>query len=454
VCKEGHLLVPGFFRPVGDLTLKWTWQLFGFQPFYFFLGNALLHSVNSWMLFLVCRRIYVDRENALWFACIASAIFFSYHSHGEAILWSIGRGISLATFFALLAMAIFVSRIHEGWKVLLVSLCYFIALACYESAALLPVVLWFISRSRPVERSFRKWWVALSIALLASVILREIYSGGVWMAYKGSIFWKDAASYVSDTVKIILRVFTPSFNKPLLFATVGSVVIGAVALFIFLRRKKMLADAASRNMLMVALGGLLCSLPVAMVFSISTRTTEGDRLLYFPACFFAMLIALLLMQFRALTARWLVFLGIIVIQITFLLQTRNNWMRASAYAKQVIKKISAEKSGPLYIINMPEEIKGAYIFRNCLLEALPFYGVDAHDVHVVNRIGYVEAQQKEGPIVPEGNKDSILIWPQTAIIHRGDSVIAIKGSRTAIAPRDASLRSILFWNKEELRSLR
>jgi hypothetical protein len=429
--------MPGFFRPVGDLTLKWTWQLFGSQPFYFFLGNALLHGINSWLLFLVCRRLFADRRRALWFACIASVIFFTYHSHGEAILWAIGRGISLATSFALLGMLLFLSRIHEGVKVFLVCVCYFLALACYESVVLLPVILWLLSKTIPVHRNFRKWWIALGITLLGNVVLRETYSGGVWMGYKGSIVWKDGGAYLSDTLKIILRVFTPAFNMPMFFAAAGCLLILAVSSLIFLHRKTLVAEAASRNVLRLALGGLLCAVLVAMVFSISTRTTEGDRLLYFPACFFAMLISLLATQFKVSPARWLVVSTIVVVQIGFLIQTRNNWMRASAYAKQIIEKISDAKARPLYIVNLPEEFKGAYIFRNCLPEALTFYGVNAGDVHIMNRLGFVDAQQKNGVIIPEEKGSDIFIWPGTRI------------EATNIPPE-----SVLFWDKETLRSLR
>lgn len=454
VCREGHFLVPGFFRPVGDLTLKWTWKIAGWQPFYFFLGNALLHAINSWLLFLLCRRLYADRQKAFWFAGAASVIFFSYHSHGEAILWAIGRGISLATFFALCSMVVFLSRIRETWKMLAVCLCYFLALASYESVALLPVILWLLPGATRDNRDFRKWWIALGITLLVSVGLREIYSGGVWMAYRGSIFWKEPVAYVSDTIKIILRVFMPAFNAPMLFAVLSSLVVAGVSASIFLLRKKIFAKADSGNVLRLALGGLLCSVAVAMVFSISTRTSEGDRLLYFPACFFAMLTSLLLMQFETRSVRWLAVLAVVAVQIVFLIQTRNHWMRASSYASQIIQKISESKSRPLYIVNLPEEFKGAYIFRNCLPQALSFYGINAAGVRIVNKLGYVDAQYKEGAIFPEETGGNIFIWPNTSIIHRGDTVLSVANGRATPEMTHAPLGSVLFWDKETLRALR
>jgi hypothetical protein len=452
VCKEGRFLVPGFFRPVGDLTLKWTWQLFGRQPFYFFLGNALLHTINSWLIFLICRSLYADRQKAIWFAGAASAVFFTYHSHGEAIFWAIGRGISLAAFFALLGMVIFLSRAREGWKVLLVCICYFLALACYESVVLLPAILWLLARA--VQRRFRQWWLFLGITLLAHVAVREVFSGGVWMAYKGSIFWKDAAAYISDTIKIILRIFIPAFNRPLLFAALGIAVVAAVVIFIFFRRKKIFVEDDARNIFRLAVGGLVCAVAVAMVFSISTRTTEGDRLLYFPGCFFAMLVALLVVQVKSGVAKWLTISAIVAVQLIFLIQTRNNWMRASAYAKQIIQKISESKSRPLYIINLPEEFKGAYIFRNCLPQALECYGVNAEQVKIVNRVRYTDVEFPKGIIVPKEINDSIFIAPNSSIVHRGDAVLSVANGRAAPEMTNVTLQSILFWDKETLRSLR
>jgi hypothetical protein len=452
VCKEGRFLVPGFFRPVGDLTLKWTWLLFGWQPFYFFLGNALLHAINSWLIFLICRSLYADRKQAIWFACAASVIFFTYHSHGEAIFWAIGRGISLAAFFALLGMVVFLSRMREGWKLLVVCVCYFIALACYESVALLPLILWMLSRI--AEVSFQKWWIPMGITLVGNVVLREIFSGGVWMAYRGSIFWKDAGAYVSDTIKIMLRVFMPAFNMPILFATLGIIVVAAVALFIFFWYRKIFTDADARKIFMLATGGLVCAVLVAMVFSISTRTTEGDRLLYFPACFFAMLIALLVVHLKSGAAKLLVVSAIVAVQAVFLFQTRNNWIQASAYARLIIQKIADSKERPLYIINLPEDFKGAYIFRNCLPQALEFYNVNAEQVKIVNRLRYTDAEFSKGIIVPREINNSIFIAPNTSVIHRGDSVLSIGNGRAVPEGTNVTLKSILFWDKEALRSLR
>jgi hypothetical protein len=349
-------------------------------------------------------------------------------------------------------MVIFLSRAHEGWKVLLVCICYFLALACYESVVLLPAILWLLARA--VQRRFRQWWLFLGITLLAHVAVREVFSGGVWMAYKGSIFWKDAAAYISDTIKIILRVFIPAFNRPLLFAALGIAVVAAVVIFIFFRRKKIFVEDDARNIFRLAVGGLVCAILVAMVFSISTRTTEGDRLLYFPACFFAMLIALLVVQFKTSAAKWLTIAVIAAVQLVFLMQTRNNWRKASTYAKQIIQKISDSKERPLYIINLPEDFKGAYIFRNCLPQALEFYGVNSEQVKIVNRLRYSDAEFQKGIIVPKETNNNVFIAPNTNIAHRGDTALTVSNGRAAPETVNVSLKSVLFWDKEVLRSLR
>src|SRR5687768_18386173 len=62
IISNNSILLPSFFRPVGDLTLKWTYQLAGWDPFYFYLVNILLHAVNSFLVYLFCMK-WFENEN-------------------------------------------------------------------------------------------------------------------------------------------------------------------------------------------------------------------------------------------------------------------------------------------------------------------------------------------------------------------------------------------------------
>ena len=453
ICKDNHFLVPGFFRPVGDLTLKWTWQLFGAQPFYFYLTNALIHAVNAWLLFIVCRKIYPQAEHAFVFALMASLTFFFYHSHGEAILWTIGRGVLLAVFFALAAIVAFLSQMRFPWKCLLVCVLYFIGLAAYESIFLLPVVLWLVSKNNRYPVRFGKWAIALGVTLAIHLVLRQMYTGDMMQTYSGTVLGKGVLQFMLDGVKIIFRVFVPAFNRPALFAGTASAVVAIVLLIGWRSRKTVFYNAAMRRVLIMGTGGLICAIAVAMIFSVSTRTAEGDRLLYFPACFFSIIIALLLMQVSNSSARAALLIVLTLVQGYFLVTTRNYWIRASEYSEQIVNEVKRTKERPLYIVNLPADYRGGYIFRNCFHEALSAFGVNSKNVVVINSLGYVDATSKDGVIVPEKKDGQIFIWPSTTIFHRSGIVNSIKNEGNEIKVNDVPLSAVFYWDKTGLRHL-
>ena len=88
IIVNNSVMLPSFFRPVGDLTLKWTYQLFGADPFYFYLANILLHAVNSFLIYLFCAKWFAADGRKQWYSVIAGLIFLTYPSHGEAIFWA------------------------------------------------------------------------------------------------------------------------------------------------------------------------------------------------------------------------------------------------------------------------------------------------------------------------------------------------------------------------------
>jgi hypothetical protein len=256
-----------------------------------------------------------------------------------------------------------------------------------------------------------------------------------------------------DGVKIIFRVFVPAFNRPALFAGTASVVVAIVLLVAWRSRKKVFYNAAMRRVLFMGIGGLICAIAVSMIFSVSTRTTEGDRLLYFPACFFAIIIALFLMQVRNSSARAALLIVLTLVQGYFLVTTRNYWITASEYAKQIVSEVKLTKERPLYIVNLPADYKGGYIFRNCFHEALSAFAANNKNVVVINSLGYVDATSKDGAIVPEKKDGQIFIWPSTTIFHRNGVVNSIKNDGNEIKVNGVPLNAVLYWDKTGLRHL-
>ncbi|MBC8172816.1 MAG: hypothetical protein H7X71_02825 [Chitinophagales bacterium] len=431
IADNNSILLPSFFRPLGDLTLKWNYLATGWDPFYFYLTNILIHALNSFLVYLVCKKWFAVEGRADAYALIAGLIFLTYPSHSEAILWAIGRGISLAVTFSLLAMIVFISETNRPLKYFLVCTFYFLAMASYESAILLPFIL-FTMPGRNFRDNKMRWPGLLVFTLLIHVFLRYQFTGGMWQAYNGIIFSRDLIHYLSSFSKIILRLFVPPFNHPLVFTICG--VVALVLLFvIFTRnRKKFESDSIFAKTTILVVIGLLVTTIIGVSFGLSTRTSEGDRLLYFPSVFYSVLISLLVIKLISSIKMVVVTAGVILIfQINFLLINQTHWIRASEYAVKVINAIGAHPERPLYIINLPSDHEGAYIFRNGLTEALLHYSIDTAGIKVMNIIQSTEIEERKTLIIPEIRSANIFIWPNT--------VLDAKRSGT-----------FLFWNKEDL----
>lgn len=450
IVENKSVWLEGFFRPLGDLTLMWTYKLAGWDPFYFYLGNILLHAANSFLLYIFCLKWYGKENRYILFAVAAGIIFLTYPSHSEAILWAIGRGISIAVFFSLLAMIVVISNMKAVAKLIIAGSLYFIALACYESVFLLPLILLFLYQRTRTKELYILGGV-LTLVLTIHIYFRYALTGGMWSAYNGTVFSKDITEYFSTFVKIVMRIFIPPFDHPIGFTICGVAVL-IILFFIFFRNKNRFeTDFRFSKSISLVIVGLAATILVALSFGLSTRTSEGDRLMYFPSVFYSILISLLAVRLTRTLKSAVVWVAMLVFaQSVFLIINQNHWIRASAIAEKVINKIGMYPYRPVYIINLPSDYKGAYVFRNCLPEALHHYNIDTAGVRIVNILQSTDIKNRVGDILPERTGNSFFIWPQTIFTIQDRVLTSIKNENESAVVIDDPAASILYWNKDEL----
>src|SRR5580692_2818732 len=56
VGMDRRLLIPGFFRPLSDLTLLGNYLVWGWHAWGYYLFNILIHGVNSYLVMVLCLR--------------------------------------------------------------------------------------------------------------------------------------------------------------------------------------------------------------------------------------------------------------------------------------------------------------------------------------------------------------------------------------------------------------
>ncbi len=95
--------------PVRDLTLLVNFAVFGDGPFWFILGNILLHAAASVAVFFLLQRLVPNR-----LAAFLGALVFACHAvHVESVTWLSGRKDPLSALFLAAALIAHI-RYREG----------------------------------------------------------------------------------------------------------------------------------------------------------------------------------------------------------------------------------------------------------------------------------------------------------------------------------------------------
>jgi Zn-dependent protease with chaperone function len=165
----------------------------------------------------------------------------------------------------------------------------------------------------------------------------------------------------------------------------------------------------TRTFLLVHLFCLFIAMIVPAVAAVSTRTSESDRFLHLPSYFLCLLAAFVLVHLlQRSTAQFMVILLLITYQVIYLEKNNLNWRKASMAVRQVLERIEERPAGQkVYIVNLPDEIDGAYVFRNGFKDALLMRNIDTATVVVLSRLArdqelglpaVIQARQQDGRI--------------------------------------------------------
>ena len=196
----------------------------------------------------------------------------------------------------------------------------------------------------------------------------------------------------------------------------------------------------------------LISLLIPIAFGVSTRTSESDRLLYFPSCFICMLLISSILQiFRNTAVRLIWFSGVSIYFLCFLEINNMRWVKASGAAESILKTV--RNSGPKHVIliNVPDELEGAFVFRNGLIKALEINKADTSKVKIMNylkRDDYLKA----GQTIPVQMTDSTMkIYPACLIVLHEDHDLQLTNTQNNSSVSIRKDRNLMYyWNKEAL----
>lgn len=434
----GHEML-GFFRPLVTVSLWANWKLGGLNPVGYHLFNAAVHGLCAWLAFMVLAALLERagvRPGGFHTGSEIVPLFFLIHpSHAEPVAWVSGRGDLMACAFSLAALLAWIAAGGRQRPAALraLSLALFVlGLLAKESAVVVPVIilayeLILVNAGRwhaRVVKAVRRVWPLFAVLLVLLAIRAETLGHAVGGYGSGRILALHPAAWARNVAVALLRSFLPAIPTPGLqgagafsYSAAMLVLMAGLALYVIGRLVKSRRQPASPLRpvaLFCAAAALIALLPVTNL-PVSLRSTEGERFVYLPSAFSVMLLAMGLGVFSRKLIERASFVICILYFFGFSLSL-NLWADAGRLAGRLVADLGriaeARKIEEIEIYNLPDHLRGAYVFRNGFVEAARMNGIGPEkieNIKVVNVVPVHDVMQEFMPQVAKAKPATISV---------------------------------------------
>jgi hypothetical protein len=226
------------------------------------------------------------------------------------------------------------------------------------------------------------------------------------------------------------------------------ILLSGLVLIILLFRKRR-ADRMYFLKIMLLLA-LACSVPV--LSGVSTKTSESDRFLYFPSLMLCTGIGYVLVsRIRQVRLFAAVSLLICLYHLFFLEKNNANWTKASDITRNILQKIkSLKNTKETYLINLPDEYEGAYIFRHGLKEALTIDHTDSAGLVIINHLQREQMRNLPALLRPVKKDGTTFIPPAVSISEAAGEAGRIRQAEGSLYLTPPKESLVLYWNNQTL----
>jgi protein O-mannosyl-transferase len=324
---------------------------------------------------------------------VAGILFLILPSHGEAVTWISARSDLLATCFILLSFVIYIARRNDLISLIFCPIFFGLALGSKELAIAYPGLLICyeiysayqnndrqnnfsqVRNQTGFKRVFIK--VGIYIALILSYFGLRYLSIGVFIGGYGNgdqfqfQFPETLINYGINFFQYLARTFLPPLGAmPLLWLCVGG-----LGVLIWRSRSQFIPRQIYLLSAFLFSGYFLFLFPV-LNLSISLENTQEERFLYLPSVFAVIFLSIsLLVILPKFTRRF--WLGVVAVSLCFsisLFNSNQTWVDAAQIAESIIASLKeVNSSDRLYVVNLPDRYRGAYIFRNSFGRAMKLF---------------------------------------------------------------------------------
>jgi hypothetical protein len=420
--QSGFMPTP-WFRPVSSLSFYLDYALWGLNPTGYHVTNVILHSLCAFVVYLIARCLARDVDvrgaHGRWVGLFAGALFLVSPTHSEAVYWIAGRMDILAALFSLAAFYLYLRYRDTGRaRHVTGSVALFALGVCSkESVVTLPLVILLYEYCMPSgcsaapESRCRRlmhcipYFVVISVYLFARYqLLGTLVGGHGETVHIGITLRRLLVSLASYPA----RTFLPPMKTPAIcisvFASMAFAL--AVAVLVVSRKRRRSLD----RIVYFLLGAYLIVLLPVLTLTISKVDTQGERLVYFPSAF-AVILLVTIISFLASSLKHALVV-IALLSLTFgigLHRSSERWLDASELSDSSIQSlIDQRQSGRLFMVNIPDNLRGAYLFRNGLAEGVSLLSGGYAPMEMV-RVARYEMHRKEDTVSMEERGDSLCV---------------------------------------------
>lgn len=448
---QKKFLLEEFFRPLMDVSFYFNHLLSGLNPISYYLVNILIHIITSCLVLLLSFRLakFDAPGDRLFFSALAGFLFLIYPFHVESIAWLTGRLSSIAGLCGVAILLLTVNHKNPRRTFFLSLVFFLVALCGYESIILMPLIVLAWSHSTgPSDGRPLVYFIAWCIITAGYILFRFFYLGELSNEYIHRLFSERSfIDYVLGPAKTVARLILPPIEQAPAMTGLALLSLG-LAVWIHFRCIRRLSGKRKIRYYLV-LWGLFISLILPVRFGLSTRTSEGDRLLYFPSAFLCILLSYWIMTVSRKPARKYVVIAVTGYFSFFLYKSIAQWDLASKATEAIRTAVSSPGDTTKAIINIPDELDGAYVFRHGFNEFLTLYGIDVQRVVPVNYLDRLEYLHIPGVIVPAHVGDTTFIYPEVKIVPAGPGWFIVRAKQAD--PMRLGPRAVCYyWNKKEL----
>lgn len=172
-------------RPLLMLTYWMNYKVSGLATFSYHAVNVLLHGINSFLVFLIARRVLATvgetGPKRIWLATIAAVIFLAHPVQTEAVSYVASRSEGLSVCFAYLVLLFYLKQRESGitWAgVALVLFLFGAAVTTKEHTLAMPAVILltdlFFSGLAGLKRNSKLYLAFLAGAILGGIFVVQI----------------------------------------------------------------------------------------------------------------------------------------------------------------------------------------------------------------------------------------------------------------------------------------